>query len=325
MAQQSDKWHHSMSRYLGQHPDTFFMFGIQPGVCREAIGRPDLLYTKSDVFDSKVLYSWSRFHHEKISKYKFSDVTSYYGTCPFLWELGRVYTQRYVEPKGSLFFLPRDDQVTIRDDEYSSVQDAIDSAPTPITFLVPFRDCDKWKHWTKLKLPDDHQIVSLTDRDSRQIKLSTLFQKHATVYIPWPGTDLYYAAYLGKQIYIYDDIRKYRTKTKEEMDRQPERVLSHLKWGYDYLTEKQKTFFHWTEQWNDIDFHDRVWLINNMLGLDALKSPRRLYDDMKENGMIHELQQFRANVSYQRGYEWIEHQQIDAQLTTQGAKMVDIL
>ncbi|MAA50065.1 MAG: hypothetical protein CMP83_07815 [Gammaproteobacteria bacterium] len=109
------------------------------------------------------------------------------------------------------------------------------------------------------------------------------------------------------------------------MDRQPERVLSHLKWGYDYLTEKQKTFFHWTEQWNDIDFHDRVWLINNMLGLDALKSPRRLYDDMKENGMIHELQQFRANVSYQRGYEWIERQQIDAQLTTQGAKMMDIL
>lgn len=325
IAQPSDKWHHSMMRYLGFPQDTFFMFGIAPGVCREAIGRPDLLYTKPDAFDSKLFYSWSRFHHEKITKSRFSTVRSYYGTCPFVWELGRVHTQRRVDPKGSLFFLPRDDQVTIRVDEHQTVQDAIDSAPTPVTFLVPFRDCDKWRHWTKLKLPEDHELVSLTDRDARQIKLATLFQKHDHVYIPWPGTDLYYAAYLGKAVHLYDDIRNYRTKTRDEMDREPERILSHLKWGYDYLTEKQKTFFHWTENWNDIDFHDRVWLVNNMLGLDALKSPRKLYTDMIENGMIHPLQQFREHESYQRGYEWIVKQQVDSDLTTLGAKMAGLL
>lgn len=325
IAQPSDKWHHTMMRYLGLHQDAFFMFGISPGVCREAIGRPDLLYTKSDVFDSRLLYSWSRFHHEKITKSKFSNVHSYYGTCPFVWELGRVYMQRYVEPKGSLFFLPRDDQVTIRVDEYKTVQDAIDSAPTPITFLVPFRDCDKWKHWTKLKLPDDHEIVSLTDRESRQIKLATLFQKHDHVYIPWPGTDLFYAAYLGKSIHLYDDITKYRTKTRDEMDRPPERVLMHLKWGYDYLTDKQKEFFHWCEDWNNIDFHDRVWFTNNMLGLDALKSPKVLYDDLLKNSMLHPLQKYRHHESYHKGYEWCSKQRVDAQLTTQGARMADIL
>ena len=47
-ADKSDKWHHTMARYLGLSPDTSFLFGILPGVCREAIGRYDHMYTQRD-------------------------------------------------------------------------------------------------------------------------------------------------------------------------------------------------------------------------------------------------------------------------------------
>ena len=325
MAQQSDKWHHSMARYLGQRPDTFFMFGIQPGVCREAIGRTDLLYTKKDTFDSDLMYSWSRFHYDKIRRNKFATVKPYYGTCPFMWELGVIAVTEEFDPKGSLFYLPRDDQVTIRDAEYSNVQDAIDAAPKPITFLVPFRSCDVWKDWTKLRIPEGSRLVSLTDPEMRQYTLARLLHQHEHIYIPWPGTDLYYAAFLGKEIHLYDKIINYRTKHANEMERTYERVLFHLKWGYDFLTDKQKTFFHWTERWNDIDIHDRAWLVNNFLGLDALKPPHELHKDMLEKGYLHHLQMFTPIKKYYDAYEWIDHQMLEATPTSEGYKKFSLL
>jgi len=137
-ADQSDKWHHSICRYLGLSSDTFFLFGVIPGVCREVIGRRDFMYTQPECFNSKLVYSFSEHHHNKLSKSK--SVRSYYGTCPFLWDLGLTAIKKEYNPKGSLFFLPRDDQVTIREQEWKSVQDVINTAPKPITFLLPWRD-----------------------------------------------------------------------------------------------------------------------------------------------------------------------------------------
>ena len=107
-ADRSDKWHHTMARYLGLSPDTSFLFGILPGVCREAIGRYDHMYTKRECFNSNKTYAWSQHHYNKINNGRFSNQTAYYGTCPFLWELGRIAssTERMPSPEGSLFFLP---------------------------------------------------------------------------------------------------------------------------------------------------------------------------------------------------------------------------
>ena len=197
-AERSDKWHHTMTRYLGLSPDTSFLFGILPGVCREAVGRYDHMYTKRECFNTDLVYAWSRFHAEKINSARFSHTRAYYGTAPFLWELGKVaFAQEntpefYTEPSGSLFFLPRDDQVTIREDEYESVQKVIDSAPRPITFLLPWRSCDIWKNWDKLLL-DDAKFIQLSNPDTRQAILSSCILNHEHIYIPWPGTDVYYA------------------------------------------------------------------------------------------------------------------------------------
>ncbi len=58
-ADKSDKWHNTMTRYLGLSPDTSLLFGILPGVCREAIGRYDFMYTKNECFNSNKTYAWS--------------------------------------------------------------------------------------------------------------------------------------------------------------------------------------------------------------------------------------------------------------------------
>ena len=92
-AQQSAKWHYTMARYLGVSPDTSFLFGILPGVCREAIGRYDHMYTNFKCFNSDKTYAWSEHHYNKINNGRFSHQTAYYGTAPFLWELGRVAAQ----------------------------------------------------------------------------------------------------------------------------------------------------------------------------------------------------------------------------------------
>jgi len=304
-ADQSDKWHHSICRYLGLSSDTFFLFGVIPGVCREVLGRRDFMYTQPECFNATKVYTFTEPHHCKINKSKV--VRSYYGTCPFLWDLGIVATTKEYSPKGSLFFLPRDDVGTIREEEWETVQEAIDNAPKPITFLLPWRECDIWKHWNKLVLPDEWDWVQMSDREERQFVLSDLFLKHQNIYIPWPGTDIYYAEFLERNIIIYDDIKKYRTKTVDEGGKRIQsKVLRFLKWGYDYLNDTQKEFFHWTENWNDLSLDDRRFLTSKMLGLDVLKSPKDLFDDLKSNEFLQDGLEFVYDDKYQKSYEWLK-------------------
>jgi len=305
MAQQSDKWHHSMCRYLGLSSDTSFLFGIIPGVCREAIGRYDHMYTKRECFDSDKTYVWSEHHANKINNGRFSNQTAYYGTCPFLWDLGRVASQGVSTPEGSLFFLPRDDQVTIREDEYESVQQVIDAAPAPITFFLPWRSCDIWKNWDKLKLPAGSKFIQMNDPVTRQFILSKAFLEHQHIYIPWPGTDIYYAEFLSKTVHVYDKIEQYRTKKRDEMERESSLVLNYLKWGYDYLNDNQKEFFRWTRDWMLIGEDVRRYLTIKMLGLDVLKSPAQLYEDLIDKGFLEYNQKFVYDPEYQRAYEWL--------------------
>ena len=311
-ADKSDKWHHSMARYLGLSPNTSFLFGILPGLCREAIGRYDHMYTNRRCFNSNKIYAWSKFHAEKINSAKFTKTRAYYGTAPFLWEIGKLAFAQdttpefYTQPSGSLFFLPRDDQVTIREDEYESVQNVIDSAPRPITFLLPWRNCDIWKHWDKLELSSDSKFIQLVDPCSRQEILSSCMLNHEHIYIPWPGTDVYYAEFLDKTVHVYDKLEQYRTKTRDEMDREKTDVIHYLKWGYDWLTDKQKTYFEWTRNWNDIDKSVRKKLTIEMLGLDVLKSPKELYDDMMSQGYLESHQKFVYDDKYQKSFEWLQ-------------------
>ena len=305
-ADKSDKWHHTMARYLGLSPDTSFLFGILPGVCREAIGRYDHMYTKRQCFNSKYVYAWSKHHAEKINAAKFGNNVAYYGTAPFLWELGRVASKNEFKPEGSLFFLPRDDQVTIREDEFESVQQVIDSAPRPITFLLPWRTCDIWRNWDKLKLSGDSKFIQMNDPFIRQEVLSYNILKHKHIYIPWPGTDVYYAEFLDKDIIVYDKLEQYRTKTRDEMQRERSDVLHYLKWGYEWLTNDQKVFFEWTREWNKIDKPVRRKLTIEMLGLDALKQPKELHEDLMNLGFLEDHQSFTYNSEYQRSYEWLE-------------------
>ena len=306
-ADKSDKWHNTMARYLGLSEHTSFLFGIIPGVCREAIGRYDHMYTKRECFNSDKTYGWSEYHVNKINNGRFSNQIAYYGTAPFLWELGRIATSEGMSsPKGSLFFLPRDDQVTIREDEYDSIQKLIDSAPRPITFLLPWRSCDIWKNWDKLKLGGDCKFIQMSDPITRQSILSRSFLEHEHVYIPWPGTDVYYAEFLDKKIHIYDKLEQYRTKTKVEMERENSMVIHYLKWGYDVLTDNQKQYFELTRKWNDIDEDVKKYLIIKMLGLDVLKSPAELHEDLMNNKFLEYSQQFVLNPEYQRSYEWLK-------------------
>ena len=314
-ADKSDKWHHTMARYLGLSPDTSFLFGILPGVCREAIGRYDHMYTKTECFNTNKVYAWSKKHAEKINSAKFGDTKAYYGTAPFMWELGRVASMVNYKPDGSLFFLPRDDQCTIREDEHESVQKLIAGVPRPITFLLPWRSCDIWKHWDKLDLPKDSTFIQLGDPIVRQETLSHLFLKHEHIYIPWPGTDIYYGEFLDKNVIVYDKLEQYRTKTMEEMERENNIVIHWLKWGYNWLTDDQKTFFEWTRNWNNIDKPVRKNLTSLMLGLDVLKSPQELHDDMMSQGFLESHQKFRYNSEYQRSYEWLSNLQKSRDLT----------
>jgi hypothetical protein len=290
-ADRSDKWHHTMCRYLGLNQGTFFGFGILPGVCREALGRNDYLYTKKGTFNSNKVYAWSDYHYKRLVNQQ-RGVVPYYGTAPFLWELGKIaYAQEntpefYALPAGSLFFLPRDDQCTIREEEYESVQRIIDDAPRPITFLVPWRSCDIWKHWDKLNLGESSTVIQMSDPETRQYTLATLLLQHEHIFIPWPGTDVYYAEFLDRQVHVYDDITKYRTKKPHEQERFGSSVLLYLKWGYDYLNDIQKEFFHLTEKWDTLHQQDRKFLTSKMLGLDVIKSPEVLYQDLFDNHFI---------------------------------------
>jgi len=304
-ADRSDKWHHTMARYLGLPLNTSFLFGILPGVCREAIGRYDHMYTKRECFNSDKVYAWSKRHAEKINSAKFGNTKAYYGTAPFLWELGRVASSTEYESQGSLFFLPRDDQCTIREDEHESVQQLIDSVPRPLTFLLPWRTCDIWKHWDKLELPKDSKFVQMSDPVNRQEILSRLYLTHDNIYVPWPGTDIYYAEFLDKNVIVYDRLEQYRTKSKDEMERWNSTVIHYLKWGYNWLNDNQRVFFEWTRDWNNIDRSTRKNLTTLMLGTDALKSPEELHDDMMRHGYLEPHQKFTYDPEYQRSYEWL--------------------
>lgn len=306
-ADQSDKWHHTMQRYLGLS-DTSFLFGIIPGVCREVTGRRDFMYTQPECFNSTMVYSYSEHHAKKLDK---SRIKNYYGACPFLWDLGKIATTEHYDAQGTLFFIPRDDQVTIRDDEYKTVQDAIDSAPRPIRFLLPWRKCDIWKQWKNLKLPEDSEFVQMSDRETRQFILARMLLKSEYVYIPWPGTDVYYAEFLNKKIVMYDDIKKYRTKTVEEGGEHIQsKVLRFLKWGYDYLNETQKEYFTLTNQWNTLPKEDRIFLTGKMLGVSRLRSPKDLYSDLLEVGFLLPEQKFVENEEYVTAYEWLREKTI---------------
>jgi len=98
----------------------------------------------------------------------------------------------------------------------------------------------------------------------------------------------------------------YRTKHKGEMDREMELVLNYLKWGWDYLTDKQKKYFNWTIDWNSIDEDVRKYLTEKMLGLDVLKSPAELHEDLMNNNFLEYSQQFVLNPEYQQSYEWLK-------------------
>ena len=298
-----------MSRYLGLSLDTSFSFGILPGVCREAMCRRDWIYTDPECYNTKKTYSWSRKHHEKIDKTRFME--SYYGTAPFLWDLAKIATEEAYEPEGSLFYIPRDDQVTIRCDDITNVQDAIDWAPRPVRFLLPWRRCDVWKEWDKLRLPEGSEFVQMIDRETRQFTLSRLLLQSEHVFIPWPGTDVYYAEFLNKQIHMYDKLEYYRTKNRAEMEEGTYnlKLLNYLKWGWDYLNDKQKEFFSWTNNWSQIAEDDRKFLTQKMLGLDALKSPQQLYDDLQRLNYL-TPDQIRVSDDYQTAYEWLREKTI---------------
>jgi len=62
--------------------------------------------------------------------------------------------------------------------------------------------------------------------------------------------------------------------------------MLYLKWGYDYLNDIQKEFFHLTEKWETLEQQDRKFLTGKMLGLDAIKSPEVLYKDLFDNHFI---------------------------------------
>ena len=305
-ADRSDKWHHTMARYLGLPLNTSFLFGILPGLCREAIGRYDHMYTKRACFNSKYVYAWSKHHADKINSSRFKNTRAYYGTAPFMWELGRVASRYDFDPKGSLFFLPRDDQCTIREEEYESVQELIDSAPRPITFMLPWRTCDIWKQWDKLKLTGEYNFVQMNDPITRQETLAHNIMSHEHIFIPWPGTDVYYSEFLDKKIHVYDKLEQYRTKTRDEMERWNSPVIHYLKWGYDWLTDDQKIFFEWTRDWNNIDRSIRKKLTIEILGLDVLKRPEELHREMMSIGMLEPHQKFTPNDEYERAYEWLE-------------------
>ena len=146
----------------------------------------------------------------------------------------------------------------------------------------------------------------MSDAVTRQETLSYNILKHDHIYIPWPGTDVYYAGFLDKTVHVYDKLEQYRTKTRDEMDREKTLVIHYLKWGYEWLTDNQKTFFEWTRNWHDIDKPTRNYLIINMLGLDALKSPEELYFDLMDHGFLQDHQKFVYNPEYQRSYEWLQ-------------------
>ena len=240
--------------------------------------------------------------------------------------MGRVAVQQQEEPAGSLFFLPRDDQVTIRDESYKEVEQLLHDAPKPRSVLLPWRTCDIWKQWELINIPEDYTMIQMSNPIIRQETLSKLFLKHQHIYIPWPGTDIYYAGFLQRDVIIYDNIKQYRTKQKHEMQREMELVLNHLKWGYDYLTKKQKDFFEWTCGWQRLDPGDRSHMVTTFLGLDVIKSPMVLFNDLQQHGFLEPDRVFHQQEIWEQAYEWIlSHKPTGYSTTSKGNSMFELL
>ena len=72
------------------------------------------------------------------------------------------------------------------------------------------------------------------------------------------------------------------------------------------MQNDQKTFFEWTKNWHDIDKQVRNYLTIEMLGLDVLKSPEELFEDLMQHGFLQDTQRFIHNPEYQRSYEWLQ-------------------
>ena len=106
-------------------------------------------------------------------------------------------------------------------------------------------------------------------------------------------------------MHVYDKIEQYRTKKRDEIERESSLVLNYLKWGYDYLNDNQKEFFQWTRDWMLIGEDVRRYLTIKMLGLDVLKSPAQLYEDLIDKGFLEYNQKFVYDPEYQRAYEWL--------------------
>tara|TARA_Y100001972_G_C7531456_1_gene267822 strand:- start:108 stop:440 length:333 start_codon:yes stop_codon:yes gene_type:complete len=110
------------------------------------------------------------------------------------------------------------------------------------------------------------------------------------------------------------------------MQREMEVVLNHLKWGYDYLTKKQKDFFEWTCGWQRLDPGDRSHMVTTFLGLDVIKSPMVLFNDLQEHGFLEQERIFQQQESWEQAYEWIlSHKPKDYSITTEGKIMFELL
>ena len=132
------------------------------------------------------------------------------------------------------------------------------------------------------------------------------------MYLQWVGTDLYYAEFLDKKVVIYDSIKNYRKRTIEEQEEVGTKswITRNLVWGYDFLNDIQKEFLHHTEQWYDMSVDDRKFLTSKMLGLDALKTPAELRDDLVRVGYLHK-ERYSISFKYNKTYDWLREKCVD--------------
>jgi hypothetical protein len=275
----SEKWQHSMNRYLGIPLDSdFFDFYIQPGICKEIIGKFDKFYSNSICIGSNKIYCWSEFHAKKIN--------SIYATCPFLFDLARVAIKKKFNSRGSLFFLPREDRVVKRNNDMKW-KDILKSAPQPITILSAYRKQDFWN--SNLEIA----VESLTEVKTRQFRLSELLLSHEYIYVPLPSSDTFYANFLNKKVIHYDNIENYSSKKQSEII-SPSIYLRYLNWSYEKTNEIQKKFFEFNLSQSDFDF-----LTKKMLGLEVLESP----EDLAEKLLLRE---YSFDSLSSECYQWIK-------------------
>ena len=87
-------------------------------------------------------------------------------------------------------------------------------------------------------------------------------------------------------------------------------ITRNLVWGYDFLNDNQKEFLHHTEKWYDMSKDDRKFLTSKMLGLDALKSPAELRDDLVRVGYLHK-ERYNNIEKYNATYDYLKERCVD--------------